>query len=158
MTSENRNPTLQESHRHFAAACFNACWDLIEKADRTAEETRTMVSLAMASRWHWTQVESRKPVNFVRSEWQVARALSLAGHGAQAVEHARSGLAACTEHGIGGFDLAFAHEALARALAVTGEHAEAATHARLAREAAGGIAEDDDREHFLKELATLRVA
>ena len=44
---------LAKAHHYFAASCFNAAWDLIEKPDRTSEDDRLMVSLSHASLFHW---------------------------------------------------------------------------------------------------------
>ena len=70
-------------------------------------------------------------------------------------DHARRCLEICEEHGIGDWDLAFAHEALARAHALAGDRDAAAEHERLARAAAEEIAEDDDRAMVLADLDTL---
>jgi hypothetical protein len=61
----------------------------------------------------------------------------------------------CEMHGIGDFDLAFAYEALARASAVAGDVQEARRHLASAREARSGISEEDDRELFDADLATI---
>ncbi|HWN23316.1 MAG TPA: hypothetical protein VNP93_15165, partial [Gaiellaceae bacterium] len=69
--------------------------------------------------------------------------------------HARRCLELCEEHGIGDWDLAYAHEALARAHALARHADEAAEHKRLAREAGDAIADREDREHFDEDYATL---
>jgi hypothetical protein len=144
------------THRHFAVACFNACWELMEKADRSAEDNRAMVSLAYTSRWHWTQVDDRKPVNFSRSEWQVSRALVLAGRAAEALDHARNGLAWIEQHPvIGGFDVAFAHESIARALAVIGEEDKAREHVGLARTFSRQVTSEADRKWLTSQLDSI---
>jgi hypothetical protein len=94
-------------------------------------------------------------VNHARGEWQLARVYAVVERPEPALHHARRCLAICEDHGIGGFDLGFAHEALARAHAVAGDHDAAARHAEDARAAAAEIAEDDDREMVLADLATL---
>jgi hypothetical protein len=60
------------------------------------------------------------------------------------------------EHGIGDFDLAYAYEAMARAHALAGEAEQAARYEAQARRAGERIAEEDDRELFANDLATLR--
>ena len=96
-------------------------------------------------------------MNRARGEWQCSRVYSVLRRGEPALHHARRCLDLCEQHGIGDFDLAYAHEALARAYAVAGEPNEARRHAALAREAGTRIAEDDDREHFEQDLTTLPV-
>jgi hypothetical protein len=72
-----------------------------------------------------------------------------------ALWHARRCLAICEEHGIGDFDLAFAYEALAPAHRVAGEREESGRYLGLAREASHAIAEAEDRELLLADLATV---
>jgi len=144
-------------HRQLAVACFNNCWGLIEKKDRTQAETHEMIALAYASWWHWGQVPERKPVNWSRGAWQVARVLVLAGQPALALEHAKAGLAWIEQHKIGDFDLAFAHESVARAYAALGDQVNARKHIDLAMEANKQVAEDDDREMIEKDLATIAL-
>ena len=74
-----------------------------------------------------------------------------------AVHHARRCHEICEQHGIGDFDLAYAYEALARAHAVAGDAGSAREHGERAREAGRAIADDDDRELFESDLATLPV-
>ncbi len=157
MTVTIDQEALQQAHRKFAVDCFNVCWSLIEKADRTPEDIRTMVSLAMTSRWHWQQVETRAPVHFSRSEWQVSRALALAGQGAAALDHALSGLDCCEKNGIGDFDLAFAFESVARAHAVPGDKKAAIKYIELASQAARAVSKDEDRKYFFNELKTIDI-
>ena len=112
-----------------------------------------MLNAAHASLYHWLRVG--EPVNEVRGEWQVSRAYSVLRRGEPALHHARRSLALCEQHGIGDFDIAFAYEALSRAHMVAGETADAARFAAIAKTAAGAIADDEDREIFLGDLADL---
>jgi hypothetical protein len=139
--------------RALAATLFNRTWTLLDKPDRSVEEDSEMVHAAHASCFHWLQVGT--PVNAVRGEWQCSRVYAVLGRSEPALHHARRCLSLCEEHGIGDFDIAFAHEALARAYAVEGDHAQARRHAELARAAAVDIAEDEDRELVLADLATI---
>jgi hypothetical protein len=61
----------------------------------------------------------------------------------------------CVEHGIGDFDIAYAHEAMARAYRVLGDQAESTAHAEEARRATAGIADPEDREHAMEDIAEL---
>ena len=93
--------------------------------------------------------------NFARGEWQVSRVYSVLGRGEPALVHARLCLDTCVEHGIGDFDIAYAHEAMARAYRVLGNEAESSAHAEEARRAAAGIADPEDREHAMEDIAEL---
>jgi hypothetical protein len=61
----------------------------------------------------------------------------------------------CQENGIGGWDLAFAYEALARACAIAGDAGQAREYTDQALVAAADITEDADRELLLADLETV---
>jgi hypothetical protein len=150
--SESQSDDAQV-HRRLAAELFNRVWSLLEKPDRDQEDDDTMLHAAHASRFHWGEVGA--PVNVARGEWQVSRVYAVLGRAEPALFHARRCLGICQAHQIGDFDLAFAYEALARASAVGNRPDEAAHYAELARRAGEQIAEQDDREIFFADLATV---
>src|SRR5688572_18457604 len=47
---------LPRAQRWFAVECNNAAWELLEKPNRTADETERMVHAAHASVHHWLAV------------------------------------------------------------------------------------------------------
>lgn len=143
--------TAPAAERKLAVDTFNETWTLLEKANRTQEETDRMIHAAHASRYHWEQAGT--VVNLVRGEWQCSRVYAVLGLSESARYHARRCLELCEANGIGDFDLAFAHEAMARASAATGAREEALQHLSLAEEAGGKIADAEDREHFVADLA-----
>ncbi len=131
------------AHRACGVSLFNYTWTLLDKADRTPEETDEMVRAAYASRWHWGVVG--EPINFARGEWQISRCCAEAGLPEAAMHHARLYLTACERDDYGPFDLAFAHEGMARALRAAGQSEQADTHIATAREVGAAIEQDDDR-------------
>ena len=143
-------------HRRLAAELFNRVWTLLEQPARTQTEDDTMLHAAHASRFHWGEIG--EPVNLARGEWQVSRVYAVLGRAEPALFHARRCLELCQAHEIGDFDLAFAYEALARANAVAGLPDDTARYAELARQAGERIAEQDDREIFFADLATVPTA
>lgn len=56
----------QMVHEAFSGGCFNKCWTLIEKADRSPEDVEDMLLLAQASLWHWKQRNDCTPMNLSR--------------------------------------------------------------------------------------------
>ena len=146
-----------EERRRLGVALFNRVWTYLEMPDRTPEQDELMVHMAHASSYHWSECGLGGPENTARSEWQVSRVYSVLGRSEPALHHARRCLDVCLANGIGDFDLAYAYEALARAHAAAGDTDEAGRNAALAREAGRAIAEDDDRELFESDLATLPV-
>lgn len=142
-------------HRKLGIELFNFTWTLIDKKERSRDDEDEMVHAAHASRFHWGKVG--KPVNLARGEWQISRVYSILRRGEPALHHARRTLAICEENGIGDFDIAFAHEALARAHAVSGSPDEARRRLALARELTAKVADEEDRKILEADLATIAV-
>lgn len=145
--------TEKQFHKKMAADLFNHTWDLIEKPDRTPEDDVEMVHSAHASRWHWGKVGTA--LNFQRGEWQISRVYAILKRAEPALYHAQRCLALTGANDISGFDLGFAHEAMARAHAIAGNATEAAKYMKLAQDAAGQIEKQEDREYFEGELKTI---
>jgi hypothetical protein len=142
-----------EIHKKFAVDLFNYVWDLLEKPDRSQQEDDAMLHAAHASRYHWEQIGA--PVNLARGEWQVSRVYTVLERSEPALYHAKRCLKICQENAIGDFDLAFAYEALARASAVAGLTSEIKRYLSLALDAAGQIAEQDDKDYVINDLKTI---
>jgi hypothetical protein len=138
-------------HRALGVELFNRTWQLMDQSERTAADDDLLAHCAHASAYHWREVGTAE--NFARSEWQVSRAYTVLGRAEPALHHARRCLAICEENGIADWDLGFAYEALARACATAGD--TAAAQQWTDRAAAVGIAEDDDRQLLLSDLATI---
>ncbi|MDP6987496.1 MAG: hypothetical protein QGG74_05575 [Phycisphaerales bacterium] len=138
-------------HRASAVSLFNYTWTLLDKNDRTREESDEMVRAAYASRWHWGVVG--EPINFARGEWQVSRCCAEAGMSEAALHHAGLYLAACERDDYGPFDLAFAHEGMARALHAAGRGEDCTIHIEKARQIGAGIEKDEERAWLEENLA-----
>ncbi len=141
--------------RLLAAQLFNETWRLLEQEERSRQDDDRMIHAAHASRCHWGQVPGVTPAHLARGEWQVSRVYAVLGRAEPALHHARRVLDLCREYGIGDWDLAFAHEALARAYAVAGDSGQARHHTDQALAAAADIAEDDERAIVLADLETI---
>lgn len=143
-------------HRAIGVELFNRVWELMDKQDRTVEDDDAMLHMAHASAHHWrAEGTGATAENLARSEWQVSRVYAVLGRGEPAGYHARRCLEICQAHGIGDWDLAFAYEALARAASVGGDSVAADNWAAAARRVAADIAEDEDREAVLSDLASI---
>ena len=143
----------QAVERRIAADCFNATWTLLEKPRRTADDDMRMIHMAHASRHHWAAVGTAE--NLAIGEWQISRVYVALGRAEPALFHARECLRVCRKGRVGGFPLAYAYEALARASVLAGRRADAARYVRLGEAAGGHIREKEDRNLFLKDLATV---
>jgi hypothetical protein len=139
--------------RTAAVATFNYTWSLLRREDRTERDDDLMIHAAHTSRFLWEDVGG--PVNHARGEWQISRVYAVLGRAEPALFHARRCLEICEANGIGDFDLGFAYEALARASSLAGDAAGADRYAVLARAQAAEVADDDDREVLLDDIATL---
>jgi hypothetical protein len=142
-----------EAERKLAAGLFNHTWDLLERSGRTAEQDEEMVHAAHASRHHWGRVGAA--LNLVRGDWLVSRVYAVLGRAEPAAYHASRCLVRCEAAGIGGFDLGYAHEAVARAAAASGDMARCRRHVELGRAAAAGIEDGEDRALLLADLETV---
>ena len=85
------------AHERFSAECFNACWELIEKDERTPEDDEEMLNLAHASAWHWSKRPDFTPSKRVIALWQLSRVNSLLGQGEVALGHAARALEAARD-------------------------------------------------------------
>ncbi len=146
-----------DQERRLAAELFNATWTLIEHPGRTPDDDDRMVHSAHASAYHWRRATGNGPAQWSRGEWQCARVYALLGRAEPALHHARRSLQICQSSGLGDFDLAFAHEAVARALAAAGLLIDAAQAVELARAAAADISDPDDLALLLADLSTIEL-
>ena len=150
---EERVALEREYHQKFAKDLFNYTWQLLDKPERSRDEDDRMIHAAHASRFHWGEVGT--PVNWARGEWQISRVYTVLKRPEPALYHAQRCLDLCQVNHIGDFDVAYAYEALARAYAIGGKQNDVETYMQLAREAGEQIAEQDDKELFERDLATL---
>ena len=149
------NFDLAEAHKYFAAQCFNAAWDLIDKPDRTAADDRMMEALNQASIYHWHNRPDVSDKNRSVGYWQASRIQSLLGNWPEAIRHGETSLA--FSHEQPPFLLGYAHEALARALFGLGREAEATTHLEAAADLARQVKDKRDRDLLLADLASIRA-
>lgn len=138
------------ANRYFAAYCFNAAWDLIEKKDRTAIDDQMMVALTQASIFHWSQRPDCNDQKRATGFWQASRVQALIGN---PIEAARLGeICLSYSRSLPPFYLAYAHEALGRAYAQQGQNETAAQHLAAAREQLPLIKEQEDRDRLAADL------
>jgi len=146
---------LRKAHQYFAVSCFNSTWNYIDKTDRTAEDEEKMLQLTMASAWHWSEREDRKPQNTSIAYWQISRVHALCGRGAEAVRYGKLCLDVSQGEGIDPFALGYAYEALARGEMVSGNNDQAQSWLAKANEVAEGIDEEESKKMLLDDLATI---
>lgn len=142
------------AHRYFSAHCFNAAWELIDKKERTAEETEQMIQLCQASLWHWSRrpdvTEQNRSVGF----WQAARVYALAGQPDSARRYGKLSLEAAAD--CPPFYKGFAYEALARAERVAGDKPRMKEYLSLARKQAEAVKDLEERKMLEADLDSLQ--
>lgn len=149
----------EDQHRHFGVELNNTTWNVLARGgldvDATDDERERFLYGAYASAYHWMETPSATAANRIRGEHLVARAAIACGLVEAGLRHSRRCLELCELHpdAIEDWDLAFAREVMARALAAAGDVAAARDHLEAATRLGHAIADDDDREVFLEELA-----
>lgn len=141
------------AHRYFAAACFNAAWDLIDKKDRTPDDDQRMIAVALASLYHWSERPDCGDMQRSVGYWQASRVHALAGLAGEARRYGELCFAVSGE--LPPFYRGYAHEALARAARVAGDGAAAGEHLAKARALAAEIADEGERGLLDADLAAL---
>ena len=121
------NFDLAEAHKYFAAQCFNAAWDLIDKPDRTASDVRLMEALNQASIYDW---RSRPDFSAKNTSVRILAGLADTEPAPQLVRGVapRADQPRGSAHELGPFLLGYAHEAMARALFGLERDTEAKAH------------------------------
>ena len=141
------------AHQFFSVHCFNSAWELIDKPERTPEETQQMIQRTIASLWHWTQRPDCSPTNLSVGYWQAARVYALVGEAANARKYARLCLDITPTDAA--FYLGYAHEAMARAEALAGNEENATEHLAKATQFATNVTKAEDRKLLEADLASL---
>lgn len=150
--------SVQKAHRHFSASCFNQCWTLIDKSDRSAEDVEDMVLAAYASLWHWKQRDDCEPVNLSIGYWQVSRVHALAGHYEMARLFGEKCLKVGKENHLAPFYVGYAYEALARAELLHRDAKTAEGHLAKARRQLDKVADKEERALLLADIVGLEAA
>jgi hypothetical protein len=134
---------LATVHRWFAVEFNNQAWDLVEKANRTADETQQMIHLAHASVLHWQHAGSA--LHRQRGENLLATVYAAANVPKAAVWHAERCLSLSVQNAKEEtpFDRATALGCAAQAHALAGDLAQADRLRTLAKGAVDVLAADD---------------
>jgi hypothetical protein len=152
VSEEEKTYTEAEAHRFFAIDYNGKTWDLLDKADRTADDDELMVHSAHASCRHW--LVAGTGVNHQRGEWLIARVYTVLGLGEAALRHAERTLQLTEKYSseMEDFDVAFAYEGVARAHAAAGNKSEAAGFVERATKAGEAIEDAGNREYFFGDM------
>ncbi len=111
------------AHRWFGAEFNNGIFPLLEKEDRTEEETELMISMAYASTLHWRKYSGCKTANLARGEYMIATTLAYAGRKESSLHHAKRNYEITFTHKdeMEDWDISFSLMVNARAYALNGD-------------------------------------
>ena len=146
---------VKAAHKYFSANCFNSAWDLIDKKDRTAEESEQMINLAQASIWHWTQREDCTDQNLSVGYWQASRIYALLGQADNARRYGQFSLE--KSGGSEPFYVGYAYEALARAEQIDGKKDKAGEYLAKAKEQSELISNTDYKKMLDEDLDSIKI-
>jgi len=132
----------------FAVACNNRAWELVEQAQRTPAQGHEMLHAAHAAAWHWARVGTE--LNEARANMLLGMAHALAGDGPLALRYAMSSFNYFNEHEAPEWEQAFAHATLAAAAKAAGNAALHAEHYAEASRLGERIADQEDRNVFMR--------
>jgi len=152
--SANTLPAVETiDHRTLAIQQFNRCWDLLEKADRDAQEEADLVTFAFTSRYHWSVVG--EPKDFVIADWMVSRAAAAVSEGDLAVRFALLAYERASSLEVPDWLRASVAEGLARAYAAAGDLAQRDEWWAVAQDLVGEIDDPEDRELIESQLRSV---
>lgn len=147
---------LLAANKYFSATCFNQTWDYMDKPARTQDEDDAMLSLSLASLWHWTQREDCTSTNLSIGYWQVSRVFALLRQADNARHYGELCLEASLKEGVPAYHLGTAYEALARAEQVASNWEKVEHFLAQARQVADSLADPEEKKMLLSDLATIR--
>lgn len=142
-------------HRYYSADCFSCAWELIDRTERSPEETDWMLHAVHAAAWHWLQRTDRNAESESVMYWQLSRAYALAGDASLATHCGERCLQ--RSHGLGPFYVGYAYEALAQAAQVGGDQARYAQQMAEARRWLERIPDADARAMLAADLDALEM-
>jgi tetratricopeptide (TPR) repeat protein len=146
---------VEAAHIYFSATCFNKAWELLDKADRTAEEDEQMIRLGQSSAWHWTQRDDCTDQNMSIAYWQISRIYSILGQAHNAKRYAELCLGVSQGDDMQPFTLGYAYEALARAEMAAGNKKKADEYLQEAHKLLAVLTDEHEKKFLGDDLATI---
>ena len=144
------------AHKYFSAECFNRAWDLIEKKNRSAKDDATMLSLTMASLWHWTQREDCTAENLSVAYWQISRVFALLHQPDNARNYGEMCLEVSRDPSLPPYCLGYAFEALARAAMLAVDQPKMQEYIHEAKAISEKMKDPEARKMLLTDLETIK--
>jgi hypothetical protein len=139
---------IDNAHRWFGAEFNNRIFPLLEKYDRTVEETEEMIAMAYASTLHWGKYSKHSAANRARGENMIATTLAYAGRKEAAMHHAKRNhdIVLNNKSEMSDFDVSYAFMAMARSLALNGDSKKAKEYYDKCQQSIEVIKDQKDKE------------
>ena len=143
-----------KANKLFGTEFNNGIFPLLEKADRTDDETEKMIQMAFASTLHWSEFSGCKYVNRVRGINMIVTALAYAGRKESSLYYARKNYEMVMKYinDVEDFDVSFMLMQLARSLALNGKHEEAERTYNECLVSIEKIADEEDKKIVVGDL------
>ncbi|HKZ44354.1 MAG TPA: hypothetical protein VJZ78_04880 [Anaerolineales bacterium] len=150
--SDSKTYSEAEAERFFAVKFHGMTWDMLDKPDRSMDDSEKMIDYAHSSLAHWRK--AGREINLQRGYWLLSRVYSVLHMAEPALKYAKQCRQVTSDFPdqMEDFDLAFSYEALARAYAASGNKDEFQKNFDLAEETGNSIMKKEDREYFGKDL------
>lgn len=139
--------------KKLASQAFNACWDLIDKKDRTPKDDANMLAATFSQLYLWNKIGT--DLNRARGEWQVSRVYALLKKTEECLFHAEQCLDYTEKAKLDGFDLVFAYESLARAYSLMDQKENYQKFYDLGVKALDQVEKKEDRDYCRSELDSI---
>ncbi len=132
------------THREFAVSTYNGSWNLLDRAELSAEEQIELERMACASLYHWSVIGGAQEL--ATGEWLLARVYIRLGFGHEALRHASMAAELASKNEVADYLKASTLEGLARAHAMMGIVDDAIALRGAAVSALDEIVDPEDRE------------
>ena len=142
------------AHHWFGVEYNNAIFPLLEKADRTDEETERMIQMAFASTLHWNSYSGCTIANRARGENMIAAVLTNSGRKEAAIFYAKRNhdIVFANLDSVADFDISYALMVMARAYALNEKFAEAEQYYQQCLDSIDEIKDSEDRKIVVNDL------
>lgn len=145
---------LDKAHHWFGVKFNNGIFLLLQKNDRTDEETEEMIAMAYASTLHWSKHSKHKIANRARGENMIATTLVYAGRNEAAMHHAKRNydIVFNNKKEMADFDISYALMVMARSLALNGEIGKAKEYYEDCIKSIEEIKDSEDKKIVLSDF------
>ncbi|HMQ80737.1 MAG TPA: hypothetical protein PKE39_10035 [Ignavibacteria bacterium] len=145
---------IDKAHRWFGVEFNNAIFPLLEKENRTDEETQQMIQMAFASTLHWSRFSGCKIENRARGENMIATVLTYAGMKDASIFYAKRNhdIVFSNLDGVADFDISYALMIMARAYALNERFAEAEQFYQQCLDSIDEIKDEEDKKIVQSDL------